>query len=233
MSRKYTLTYHEASSPITTLTTKFGGQPNWLEAPRWPLSRMYGRPMQFICQIAVDPALFGDLPARMAYVFMTDWDYKSAYPESFAPDRGENALVLQPGGLWDGPFLPVHEGPSLYRRFYRSGRWEQTPCEFTVELRSGDDSDGGVWDRYPQEDAAQEAYWAALLEDKVGGTPVPTPFGRRFGADFDGWRLLLQLNAKDNAVEETDPFFLNMASDAVIYAFISVDGRRGKVLWER
>jgi hypothetical protein len=46
-----------------------------------------------------------------------------------------------------------------------------------------------------------DVYWATLLEDKVGGRPVPTPFGLQFGADFAGWRLVLQLNAKDNANE--------------------------------
>lgn len=102
----------------------------------------------------------------------------------------------------------MQEGPSLYRRFQRNGRWEQSPCEIAVELDRGDDPETGAWQGYPQEEAARESYWAALSEDKLGGIPMPTPFGRRFGADFDGWQLLLQLNAKDNA-EESDPFFLN------------------------
>jgi hypothetical protein len=39
--------------------------------------------MHFICQIALDLALFGKLPTRLAYLFMTDWDYESVYPEAF------------------------------------------------------------------------------------------------------------------------------------------------------
>jgi hypothetical protein len=124
----------------------------------------------------------------------------------------------------------------LYRRFHRHGRWEQEPCEFAVELRQGDDpADAGAWNQFPADPAdtaAHDAYWAALLEDKVSGTLVPTPFGPRFEADFVGWRLVLQLHAKDNA-DETGPFFLNLAYDAVSYAFLSPNGRSGKFLWAR
>jgi hypothetical protein len=232
VTTKYVMRYHEAPAPIRSLTTKFGGQPVWLEEPCWPLSRMNARPMHFICQIVLDPGFLPETPARMAYLFMTDWDYESPYPNTFDPDDGENALLLQPGGRWSGPSSPLQEGPSLYRRFHRGGRWEQSPREVAVELDRGDDPVNGAWQGYPQEEAARERYWAALSEDKIGGIPVPTPFERRFGPDFDGWRLLLQLNAKDNA-EESDPFFLNVAYDAVVYAFVSLDGRSGKVLWER
>ena len=88
MPRKYTITYREVTAPITEPVTKFGGQPVWLDEPRWPLSRMYGTPMQFICQIALDPAIFGELPTRMAYLFLTDWDYESTYPDTFDLSAG-------------------------------------------------------------------------------------------------------------------------------------------------
>jgi uncharacterized protein YwqG len=71
---------------------------------------------------------------------------------------------------------------------------------------------------------------AALFEDKIGGTPVPTINRPRF-PDLQHWRLLLQLNTKDN--EGGDPFFLNLASDGVGYAFIARDGHRGMFLWSR
>lgn len=231
--RKYTITYREVTEPITEPVTKFGGQPVWIEEPQWPLSREYGTPMQFICQIALPSDLFGDLGARMAYLFKTDdLQYDGPFPATFDPEGGENALVLQPGEVWAGPSLPLREGPSLYRRSHRSGRWEQTPCEFAVELRPGVDLDAEAWDVYPHDKDANNAYWAAILEDKVGGIPVPTPFGPRFSSDLDEWRLLLQLNAKDNA-GNGDPFFLNLSYDGVGYAFLTSDGRRGKFLWSR
>jgi hypothetical protein len=43
---------------------------------------------------------------------------------------------------------------------------------------------------------------------------------------------VLQLNAKDNA-DETAPCFLNIAYDAIGYAFLSPDGRSGEFLWAR
>jgi hypothetical protein len=51
-------------------------------------------------------------------------------------------------------------------------------------------------------------------------------------AFFDGWRLQLQLNAKDND-HETAAFFLNIAYDAIVYALDSPERLSGKLLWER
>ena len=71
---------------------------------------------------------------------------------------------------------------------------------------------------------------AALFEDKIGGTPVPAPNEPPF-PDPNQWRLLLQLNSKDNEAE--GPFFLNFAWDGVGYAFLSQVDQRGKFLWSR
>jgi hypothetical protein len=233
MPKKLSLSYHEARSPMTAPITKFGGRPVWLEEPRWPVSRLYGGPMQFICQIALDPVLFGDLPTQMAYLFLTDWKYAGVFPNTMEPEADENAVILQPGGAWTGPSLPLHEGPSLYRRAHCNGRWEQTPCELAVELRPGADPDAGAWDTYAQCAEAWDAYCDALREDKVGGTPTPTSNNVENLATFStDRRLLLQLNAKDNE-ENRDPFFLNLAYDGVGYAFISPDGHIGTFLWSR
>ncbi len=234
MPKKYSISYHEARAPITAPVTKFGGRPVWLEEPRWPVSRLYGTPMQFICQITLSPALFDDLPTRMAYLFLTDWDYESVFPNTMEPDGGENALILQPGGTWTGPSLPLSEGPSLYRRTHRNGRWEQTPCEFAAELRLGDDPDAGTWDEVdPDNKEAWDAYFKALREDKIGGAPVPTNNNaQQLAALIAEWRLLLQLNAKDNE-GNGDPFFLNLSYDGVGYAFISRDGHDSTFFWSR
>jgi uncharacterized protein YwqG len=231
MPTKHTIAYREAASPITDLITKFGGQPVWVGEPHWPLSRAYGTPMQFICQIALRGDLLVDVEPRMAYLFVTD-DYEHGYvADTWEPDGGENALILQPGPSWDGPVLPLREGPSLYRRAWTDGRWERTACELTVELRQGDDPDAGTWDALDQDDTpAWNAYFDALLEDKIGGTPVPTVNKPEF-PDPKDWRLLLQLNTKGE--EEDDPFFLNFADEGVGYAFLSVDGLRGRFMWSR
>src|SRR5689334_18808557 len=94
--------------------------------------------MRFICQIALDPALFGDIPAKMAYLFMTDED--EYVGETFDPDGGENAVILQPGT----PAVPTQSlivGPTLYKMRQQPGRdrLSPLPCELAVHLQWGDD----------------------------------------------------------------------------------------------
>jgi hypothetical protein len=69
--RKYGIIYREVASPIADPVTKFGGQPVWVDEPSWPVSRSYGTPMQFICQIALPTDLFGGIEPRMAYLFIS------------------------------------------------------------------------------------------------------------------------------------------------------------------
>jgi hypothetical protein len=99
-----------------------------------------------------------------------------------------------------------------------SERWSHIRWSSFRVAGQGDDPDTGAWNQYPDDIAEHDCYWAALLEDKVGRIPVSIPFGPRFEAEFAGWRLVLQLNAKDNA-DDTAPLFLNLAHDAVGYAF--------------
>ena len=65
--------------------SKFGGQPDWIETPAWPLDPD-GNPMVF----------FGQFPtldrSRMLYVFYADRD------ENSEPLGPANAVVVQPGG---------------------------------------------------------------------------------------------------------------------------------------
>jgi hypothetical protein len=125
MTKKYMITFHEAHGPIVDPVTKFGGQPVWVADPVWPLSRSTGQPMQFIGQIALDRDLFGDVPARMAYLFMTDTDGSA---ETWDPNAGENAVVLQPS-IYPGAALP-HSRPvplSTEWSWIRQGA-EGSPC---------------------------------------------------------------------------------------------------------
>src|SRR5262245_59266815 len=101
MPRKATIAYREVMSPITDPVTKFGGQPVWMQDPCWPLSRAYGTPMQFVCQVALALDLFGGLESSMAYLFVTD-DFEHGYRADIVDQEGrENAVLLQPGGTWN------------------------------------------------------------------------------------------------------------------------------------
>src|SRR5215208_2270896 len=108
-------TLRESAAPINAPVTKLGGQPVWLDAPRWPLSATDGTPMRFVAQVALDPRLFGGaLAARMAYVFLAQDD-----PQMWSREGGyagvDGALVLQPGGTTDYPHESLERGPALQR----------------------------------------------------------------------------------------------------------------------
>jgi uncharacterized protein YwqG len=226
MIPKYTLTFHEAQEPLTGLVTKFGGQPTWLGEPQWPLSRSTERPMRFICQIALDPSIFGDIPGRLAYVFITDnEDEDEDVGGTWESDGGENAIIVQPG-ICEVPTLPLATGPTLYKMVESYQRTRvSVACEFVVELTPGEDPDSLAEDEavHASEESWQTftAYWD---EDKIGGTPAFLQ-----GPEFPTggtWRLLMQLNANK------DLFEVNFGDAGIGYAFLSEDGTRGKFLWQ-
>jgi uncharacterized protein YwqG len=223
MARKLSIEFFEAKKPINELATKFGGQPHWLGEPQWPLSKATGEPMRFIGQIAIAPEIFGQVSARMAYLFMTDDEKVDG---TWDPDGGENALILQPGET-SIRTEPLTNGPTLFRmgkRFFGAMNWPKT-LEFGVRLTTGEDSvprtdDAGRKISEEEFDSALQA----LSGNKVGGTPMFLQ-GDEFPAGGP-WNLLLQL---DSAAL---PFFVNFGDAGVGYAFISQDGKQGKFLWQ-
>ena len=46
--KKYVLSSELTPAPITEPVSKLGGQPVWVDAPQWPLSRATGKPMSFV-----------------------------------------------------------------------------------------------------------------------------------------------------------------------------------------
>jgi hypothetical protein len=162
--------------------------------------------MRFICQVALDPHIFGEIPGRMAYLFMTDLE-EEFVDDTYDPDGGENAVIIQPGTN-EIPTQPLLTGPTLYKRM------SLRHCEFAVEAFPGEDPE--TIDEDDEDDEDEQA--------KVGGTPVFLQ-----GPEFPrghGWRLLLQLDS--SAV----PFSINFGDAGVGYAFLSEDGMSGKFLWQ-
>lgn len=210
---KRVIAFREVSQPITELVTKFGGQPVWLTEPQWPLSRATGHPMRFICQIALDPDLFGEIPGKMAYIFITDDE--QFVDGTWNPERGENSVIIQPG-VPTAPTAPPRAGPTLQRS-------EKDPAgkhhifrdvEYAVELTSG--ADPGSF----SDDEALDH----LEEFKIGGTPAFLQ-GETYPSGGP-WRLLAQIDSAD------DLFFLNFGDAGVGYAFLSADGAQGRFLWQ-
>jgi uncharacterized protein YwqG len=225
MRPKYSLTFHEVQQPITEPVTKFGGQPTWLTAHQWPLSRSTGESMRFICQIALDPQVFGEIPGRMAYLFIAD-DEDSFVDDTFDPDSGENAVIIQPGTN-EIPTQPLLTGPTLYKMVSRPSEKYLVPesCEFTVEISPGEDPEVIVEDEHAHESPQAWAQFTELWSEiKIGGTPAFLQ-GPEFPEDGN-WRLLLQLDSANV------PFYVNFGDAGVGYAFLSQDGTSGKYLWQ-
>lgn len=225
MVKRASIEFVEESSPVRGLVTKFGGQPTWLSAPQWPLSRETGEPMRFIAQVALDRDLFGDIPGRMAYLFITDND-EEHIDRTWEPDGGENALIIQPGEALV-PVDALAEGPTLYRMVARPGRklLVKEPCEFSVGLSLSEDPEFVAEEEHWQrDDEANHKYSDSLTGNKIGGTP-----GFLQGDEFPGEefrQLLVQLDST------CVPFSINFGDAGIGYAFLATDGRSGKFLFQ-
>jgi uncharacterized protein YwqG len=90
--------------------TKFGGQPNWLENSQWPISPELEGPMMFIAQIALGD-VFPEHEGKMAYIFMTE-DDDEYIDGTWEPDGGENAVIIQPSGVYSSSTEKLNSGPS-------------------------------------------------------------------------------------------------------------------------
>lgn len=223
MPKRKNIEFFEVKKPIADLVTKFGGQPNWTEKAEWPLSKATGEPMRFIGQIYLETEIFGAIPARMAYLFMTD---DPNVDGTWEANGGENALIIQPG-INEVRTAPLTKGPTLFhmvKKLFGTINAAQT-LEFGVRLTLGEDPE---WlDETAEFKLAQDEFEArnkSLCGNKIGGVP-----GFLQGDEFpddDNWKLVLQLDSG------SVPFHVNFGDAGIGYAFISEDGRRGKFLWQ-
>jgi uncharacterized protein YwqG len=221
MPRKKSIEFFEAREPITEFVTKFGGQPNWIQKPEWPLSKATGEPMRFIGQIDLERELFGQITGKMAYLFMTD---DADVDGTWEPGGGENALIVQPGHT-EIKTEALTNGPTLFqmvKKFFGAMNYPKT-LEYGVRLNPDQDPewlDESTKCGLPEEKL--NAYINSLCGNKIGGVP-----GFLQGDEFpDGgpWKLVLQLDST------TVPFWVNFGDAGIGYAFISEDGSRGKFL---
>ena len=212
------IAFRETAQPITQPVTKFGGSPVWIEGPQWPLSRLYATPMQFIAQIAIDRRIFPNAVARMAYVFMTGDE-----GDTFDPDAGENAVILQPG-LTNVPHAPLYTGPTIEPIDLERGTVIHRPSEFAAELSLMTEPPFVPFDQqgtWSEEDF--NGYHQALAGHKIGGAPS---FIQNDELQFDDWQLLLQLDHGGK------PFWVNFGDAGCGYVFANADVTRARFLWQ-
>jgi hypothetical protein len=229
--KKYDIAFVESASSITEPVTKLGGQPVWIEAPQWPLSRETGGQRQFLCQVALDADLFDVPPGKVAYLFMTGGAEGEYVNGTWDPEAGENAVIVQPSSEapYDGRVetVPSPTGPTLYRfeGAPDGAQREAVPCEYAARLTPGEEADPASEDeRASWDDEIYDAYFDSLAGNKVGGTPG---FIQAEEYPEGGpWNLLLQLEMMEL------PCYVNFGDAGVGYTFVSTDGKKGRFLWQ-
>ncbi len=199
----------EEPSNTDRRSAKFGGHPDWIERPAWPLGPD-GSPMVFLAQF---PTLDR---SRMLYVFYADQD------RNWEPLGPANAVVAQPGAAPQTPTRESTAGPQLFLPIERADRYTQPttahPYERFIDLQPG--ADPPVW-QWP--DLGKDEYLETRPDDwrKLGGTPLFLQ-----GEDWppgDGWEFAFQFTAGWAGHEFGDV--------AECYGFVNTDGR-GAFLWQ-
>jgi hypothetical protein len=244
MPTRASLRFVAATNPITELRTKFGGQPVWLGAPRWPLDAWNDAPMLFIGQIVMDAAMFGALGGRVVYVFQRDnSDDDDALGES---DAGLTAAIVQSDGEASAqPNDPPAEayrcsdqatGPSI---FALDDDNECQPVEFNVTSQLQQEPDLGTAERHCDATLDRDDGYefgpisAAFAGNKLGGQPLyPDPLNQ--AADDAGWRLVLQLGPRSGYYRPDFtpnflPFFAEWGEFGVLHVLITEGGDRARV----
>jgi hypothetical protein len=224
---RHEMSMRPSAGPIDAPVAKLGGRPVWLDEPFWPVSRTSGMPMTFVGQFPLP----GPSP-RLSYLFLAQDDDEIA--ATFEPDSGENALLVQPGGIIPAFVIgvAVEDGPSLWRR---GSSWtERVPVELFLDA---DPPTGAAERAYLLAIAQQSAeragtYLAADDEEAlerrsfVGGQPLfwqpTTSIGR-------GWRFFFQLDGAEGWGD--DLYALNFGGGTG-YAFLSQNEREGRFLWD-
>jgi uncharacterized protein YwqG len=228
MKFKQTLTIKEASAPINSPITKFGGQPVWLETPQWPISRQLKKPMRFICQIKLEDTVFPGGEGKMAYLFMTD---DEEYVDgTWKANGGENAVIIQPEGLPAVATQALETGPTLkhYRQVDGEELLQAVDVELEAQLNLTEDPDyiaESVRVSGSMSEDELRAYYNQIEGNKVGGVPDFLQ-SEAFPDDKQDWQLLLQLDSCDQ------PFTVNFGGSGIGYAFINESLSEGRFIWQ-
>jgi uncharacterized protein YwqG len=226
MVKSARIEFHSSELDINAPVTKFGGQPVWIGAPQWPLSKELGAPMRFICQIALDEEIFPGCSGKMAYIFMTD---SEEYVDgTWEPDGGENAVIIQPGEKLLVSVKNIVNGPSLQNYVSVEGHDRLQPQNVILEVQCilNDDPDFISQDHFSVMSEEQlQAYCDKLSGNKIGGTPGFLQ-NDEFPNDSHSWKLLLQIDSCGV------PFSINFGDAGIGYAFINEDASIGKFLWQ-
>jgi hypothetical protein len=232
MPDRWTMDFVSPVPPAERLGSKFGGQPDWIGPPAWPVGRTLGEPMRFVAQIELPvPLRVGG--HRMAYLFLADHDPQRGNAP-YLDDSGDNAVILQGGTRFSANVETIAQahGPTLRRgvKPHFSNRFDDDPAspqvEVPVRLKPATEpaplSEVEIHDLYVEDERAYSAYTSAMSPSKVGGNPLwlqgpDTPLG-------GPWHLLTQVDVEH--VPCWVPF------DGWLYAFVATDGSGARMLYQ-
>ncbi len=218
------LSFVQSSTPITDPVSKLGGQPCWLQEPAWPVSRKTGKPMTFLAQLRLEGAPFGNpSPARMAYIFMTGAGFDEDAPETWDPELGESAVIIQPG-VYAKPSTPSSQGPAAEHLHYDTpGVDRKRPAEFLIKTRLTSEHPFVAQDEVDAMDPTeQERISRSWRGVKSGGSPYWIQ-GEEF--PFDPWFLVFQ------AEDDDLPIAVNFGT-GIGYCFANAQLTEAKLLWQ-
>ena len=176
MIQKNTVTLVEAEAELSNPTTKFGGQPDWLAEPQWPLSAETSSPMHFVCQIRLSDAFIDEHGDRLSYLFISGPD---GGEETWSHDEGENCVIIQ--SSTERLPIPSIPWPPLKKTNSPTGPTVSEKT-FVPTLTAGSDPDYVAQENRSEKLGDPEEF-------KLGGVPVFVQ-----DDDFVLDRLLLQFN---------------------------------------
>ncbi len=207
MIAKYKIEAFKVQKPIAMLETKFGGQPNWISEPCWPLSKSLQKPMKFLGQFVLYPEIFGSILPQIAYLFMTD-SKDQFVSGTWLPDGGENAVILQPGKQYSHA-IKILQGPTI------EDENTKQECEYGIKKEFGYDNEN-------QHLGSKETSY--LDENKIGGTPFFLQYFEYPG--LGRWKLIAQIQST------IIPQELNFGDAGIGYIFLSHDISEAKFIWQ-
>ena len=217
--------------PITTPTSKFGGQPVWLNTPHWPLDAKGGKPMLFMGQIALEEALFPGAAGTVAYLFVGAQAqplYHSAI--GVVLQRQDGALVgtsAHDAEAW----VQKATGPAIFeldaqrQPVYKEYKMVFGPlveeAAVAVQERVG-------WDDLEVESGYHFTH-PELAGNKIGGQPLYIE-GKSVPHDYftnDQWLHFLQLaplqGYRNHRQPNFYPFYLDLGEFGLLNLFITKD----------
>lgn len=214
------ISFAQADAPITELTTKFGGQPVWLEAPEWPLNKNTKEPLAFIGQVMLDEKIYGPSKAKVAYLFINPEEDT----ENYAPEDGENAVIMQPGNNTFYECVAQATGPAM-QHDTRAGFDTEGLCEFAAQVTLQQDAPVAE-DKYKRIRLDLENPPSSVIQQEnvhavLGGQPA---WLQAPDFPFEEARLIIQM-------EDDVPLKLDFGRGD-LYAFMNQDGSQAKCLWQ-